>query len=483
MRRRNPYPALAVAALVPALVLGGLWKLADSQVGGAAPTTTAPPVSTPRLLGLNTPLLSVRRAPAVLSADLNVGAFATAAQPYGASLPELSCLSISVNAKPVIDVRPDDQLRPASTVKLLTGAVANTVLGADFRYTTEVRADIGPGGVVNGDLYLVGGGDPVLSEQWWKTTSITKHPPTVITDIAVLADRVKAAGVTSITGAVLGDGSRYDDEWFAPTIPKQVRNQLEALPVSALEVNDTRVDAKIALDDPNKAGARVLARLLKERGIQIGGNSGSGKAPAGLATVATIQSPPFAQILREMLATSDNLTAEMMLKELAVHAKQPGTRTAGIAVVDQTLRTWGLPENSVVMVDGSGLSDENRVTCRALVMILQHGRIDDPVGAGLPAADESGTTLEGIFTGTPAAGKLRAKTGTLTNADGVANKPGSKALAGYYPVQGGGQIEFALVLNGESITNQKMYRQYWEGLARLLSTYPAGPSPAALSPG
>lgn len=482
MRRRNPYPALLLAALIPALLLAWTWRWSADKGRVVAPTTTTSTV--PPVPGtLATPLLSTRRAPAVLSAKLNVSSFTKALSPLVGRIPAGSCLAVSVNGLPIAAANADDSLRPASNVKLAVGAVALAVLGKDFRYTTSVKGTVSDGGVINGDLYLVGSGDPVLSEPWWKDSNITKLPPTVITDITQLADKIAAAGITRIRGRVSGDGTRYDDEWFAPTIPRQVKAELEALPVSALVVNDTRVSETKALADPNAAAAQVLTTLLKDRGIRISGGGLAGTTAAGATEIASIQSAPFSEILHEMLSTSDNLSAEMILKEIAVAKGRPGTRQNGIAVVNETLQGWGLPLDGVTLVDGSGLSDENRMTCNVLLGVLQRGRYSDAVGAGLAVAGQQGTTLEGVFEDSPVKGRLRAKTGTLTNADGVANKPGAKTLAGYLPLAGGGQIEFAMLLNGETITNQSEYRQYWNQLATIIAKYPTGPTVAELAPG
>ena len=115
--------------------------------------------------------------------------------------------------------------------------------------------------------------------------------------------------------------------------------------------------------------------------------------------------------------------------------------------------------------------------------MLQHGSVDDAVGQGLPVGGSPGGTLFDAFQeGEPLSGVLRAKTGTLDNTDGVENKLGSKALAGYVPLPGGGAIEFALLLNGETITNKTEYRPSWELLASILAAYPSGPTPDTLAP-
>ena len=123
----------------------------------------------------------------------------------------------------------------------MVAAAALDVLGDDFRYTTEVVTAEEPiDGVVEGDLVLVGGGDPLLSSDWYPTSNLERRPVFNATSLDSLADAVQAAGVTSIEGSVLGDGSRYDDEFFAPGWGNGVAG-LEAGPYDALIVNDARV--------------------------------------------------------------------------------------------------------------------------------------------------------------------------------------------------------------------------------------------------
>jgi D-alanyl-D-alanine carboxypeptidase/D-alanyl-D-alanine-endopeptidase (penicillin-binding protein 4) len=334
--------------------------------------------------------------------------------------------------------------------------------------------------VVAGDLYLVGGGDPVLSSAWWNGPN-QKFPPINTTSIEALADAVKAAGVTSVTGSVIGDASRYDDEWYLPTWADSLRFS-EGGPLSALLVNDSREAADTSSNDPVVGAATVLTQLLQERGITVGGSPSKGKSD-GSPTVASVNSQPLPFVLQEMLTTSDNNTAEMMLKEIGLHAGGSATTTAGLTVVMATLEKWGIPLDGVSLLDGSGLSDENRLTCAALLAVLQHGSVDDAVGQGLPIGGRQGGTLYDAFQeGEPLSAIIRAKTGTLDNTDGVKDKPGAKSLSGYVPLQGGGAIEFSLLLNGETITNKTEYRPIWQLLATTLAAYPSGPTAETLGP-
>ena len=442
-------------------------------VDDSVPVTSAP-------VAIDTPLLSVRRAPAVLSREANSAAFLGELQPLLDSIDSNSCFAIPIDGEPVAAVNETTPLRPASNVKLITAAVAVEVLGEEFVYTTTVNGVVGGGGVVAGDLYLIGGGDPLLSNVWWDGPN-QKFPPINVTAVEALADAVKAAGVTAVTGSIVGDATRYDDEWYLPTWAPALRFS-EAGPLSALLLNDSREAADLSSNDPVVGAATVLTQLLQERGVTVGGPPKEGTSD-GSPVVAKVDSLPLPAVVEEMLTTSDNNTAELVLKEIGLAAGGEGTTVLGLTKVMSTLQEWGIPLDGVTLVDGSGLSDENRLTCQALLAVLQHGSVDDAVGQGLPLGGAKGGTLYDAFQeGEPLSGVLRAKTGTLDNTDGVADKLGSKALSGYVPLPGGGAIEFALLLNGETITNKTEYRPTWELLASILAAYPSGPTPDTLAP-
>lgn len=487
-RRRNPLPGLVVAALIPALLLGGCWRVASGRSAGDASSVDSAlsgdglesPVAVGPASALPTPLLSVRRAPAVLSRDVNIAAFTSQAQQFLDYIDDTSCVSISVDGVAVASRNADVPLRPASNVKLFTAAVAAEVLGPDFTYTTEVRGTL-VDGVVKGDLYFVGGGDPVLNNTWWKGPN-AKFPPFNNTSVEQFADSIVNAGIRSIEGSIVGDPSRYDDEWYAPSWFDDVKF-IEGGPVSGLLVDDSREAPDRSSNDPAVGAATVLSAELRERGIQVGGAPTRGVTPPDLPTLASITSLPLPQLLAEMLTTSDNTAAEMILKEIGLQRGGQGTREAGLAVVTSTLQSWGVPVEGLVLVDGSGLSDENRVTCSAFLAVLQHLSVDDAVGAGLPVASQQGGTLADAFEGTPMEGVLRAKTGTLYNySDGIGGRPAVKALSGFVPLEGGGAIEFSMLLTGPQIAEKVEYRPIWDAFATLMASYPSGPGPAELAP-
>lgn len=476
-RRRNPIPGLVGLALVPAMALGGCWRFADGRVPDALQLAAPAGAETP-VAGLTTPLLSVRRAPAVLARHLSAAAFSDAVARFGNSLDATSCVSVSVDGQMMGATNADTPLRPASNVKLITAAVALEKLGPDFTYTTELRGTV-TGGVVSGDLQMVGGGDPLLSSSWWNGPN-AKYPPFNVTPVEQLVAAVQAAGVTRVDGSVVGDASRYDDEWYAPSWTNDVRFT-EGGPVSALLVNDSREALDRSSNDPVVGAAAVLTDALRAAGIVVAGTPGRASAPSSAPVVAAVTSQPLSAVLAEMLTTSDNNTAEMLLKEIGHQAGGSGTRESGLAVVMSTLQSWGIDTSSVQLVDGSGLSDDNRLTCNALLAVLHHDRVDSPVGAGLALAGAKGGTLSDAFVGTPLEGLLRGKTGTLYNYnDGTGGKPAAKALSGFIPVPGGGAIEFSLLLNGPQVSEKVVYRPIWDAFAAAMAQYPSGPTPADL---
>ena len=492
-RRRGgpgPFIVLGLFALVPALVFYAVFAWADGRVDEnvAAP----PPPSTivdPPLPDepLRNGMLSFRRLPAVVSRDLNVDQFERDVATFSPTLNERSCTAISVDGNDVGERNPHLPVIPASTQTIVVAAAAPDILGDDHRFTTTVvAADAPVDGVVAGDLVLVGGGDPLLSSDWYPTSNLERRPVFNPTSLDALADAVQAAGITTVSGAVVGDGSRYDDEFFAPGWGNGVAG-LEAGPYDALLVNDARVLGEDRrADDPNSAAAREFTRLLRDRGIVVVGDGAAGSLPASETApveIASIDSAPLSDVVEEMLTNSDNNTAELLVKELAV-AEAPdvvGSREAGLAVVEGQLVEWGIDTTGIVLSDGSGLSLENRLTCAALLDVLQRSGPDDVIGAALPVAGESGT-LSDVFTEHPVAGRLLGKTGTLNNPPFNADPPAVKALAGYLPVEGGGAVEYVLILNGPTISDQSEYRPVWDDLVDTLVIYPSGATPADLGP-
>jgi serine-type D-Ala-D-Ala carboxypeptidase/endopeptidase (penicillin-binding protein 4) len=418
-------PRSVVAGLVASLV--ALTGCATAVSGASETTTTTAPVALPVA-----PTTTTVPGPSALALALD----ATWAQ-----TPPGSCLVVSDGRRVVYERGPDQPVIPASTMKLLTGVAALTQLDPQSRLRTPVLATAGPGpdGVVHGDLWLVGGGDPTLG-----TIPYAAHfrrQPRLINPMEVLADRLVAAGVRHVTGRIVGDDGRHDRQRYVDTWPSRFVAGNQTGPLSALTVNDAfaawgATTAPFA--DPAQGGAGVLDALLRERGVAIGGPPASGSVAPGAIELAALDSPTIEELVASMLLDSDNTTAELLLRELGLQVHGQATTDAGRRVVHDTLARLGLPLTGVHVADGSGLDPTNRVTCRLLVEVLTAvPGIQDALLRALPVAAQTGTLYQ-RFLDTPVAGRLRAKTGSIR---GVAS------LAGQVDGADGRTLTFAYVLN------------------------------------
>lgn len=459
--------------LVPVLLLlvGAASTTAAVRVppGGPADDPGAP---------VRAPVLSARRVPAVLSRAVADGRLraqldeAMAAPVLGAARDQ-SCLVVRQGARSLLTRRAEEQLIPASNLKILTGLAVVTRMDPGEHLRTEVRAG-GPvaAGVVDGPLWLVGGGDPLLATADY-AASFTNQPQ-VYTPLEQLADAVVAAGVKVVTGGVVGDETRYDTQRYVPTWKPGYITDFESGPASALVVNDGFVQfspRRVAAPEPDAHAAGVLIALLRARGVSVGGGPGEGRVPAGTTVVAGVASPPVRELVTQMLRESDNLTAELLVKELGHRFGGAGSTVAGLAVVRETLAAAGLPVAQLTSVDGSGLDRSDRATCGLLMAALDHTGPGSVVAAGFAVAGRDGT-LAKRFRDNPAAGRLRAKTGSL---DGVVG------LTGYVDGPAGeAPLAFALLLNG--LPRDAVGRAVQEQIGAILARYPEAPAPEALAP-
>ena len=259
-RRAAPVGVLVGLAAVPAVVLAGLWQYADAEVPPATTTTTTtmPPPSAPPL---TTDLLSYRRHPTPLAEQAAAEAAAAANAARVATLLDVvgdgSCVRIVDDDTVVAEEGGGVSVIPASNQKLFIAATALEVLGPDFRFRTELQSAPPVGGVVPGGVYLVGGGDPVL------TTALVadpqRYPAFNTTALETLADQLVALGITTIDGDVVGDGSRYDDEFRVDAWGDDITS-LDAGPYDALLVNDGIISPGNYGLDPSRAAARRVLR-------------------------------------------------------------------------------------------------------------------------------------------------------------------------------------------------------------------------------
>jgi D-alanyl-D-alanine carboxypeptidase/D-alanyl-D-alanine-endopeptidase (penicillin-binding protein 4) len=292
---------------------------------------------------------------------------------------------------------------PASTTKLVTAVAALEALGPGARFTTTVRQ-------AGGTIVLTGGGDPTLAVHAYPSANYP-HPATLAQLAADTARALKAQGRRSVR---LGyDISLFSGPDLAPGVSTGDIDLGDVTPIVALEADQGRLTAGGALedddnpvnyrprtDDPAGMTAAAFARLLSRYGIIVTGAPAQAAAPASAPVLASVSSPPLAAIVEQMLAESNNVIAEVLARHVAIALGLPAT-FSGAAAADMTeLRRLGIT-TPASLVDGSGLSPDDKIAPETLVRVLA-------TAAGRPA-------LRGAVTGLPVAGF----NGTLSTGDSV----------------------------------------------------------------
>ncbi|MGQ0805420.1 MAG: D-alanyl-D-alanine carboxypeptidase/D-alanyl-D-alanine endopeptidase, partial [Actinomycetota bacterium] len=377
---------------------------------GASTPTPAPAPGCPP-----DPALTPRAAPAppelVAAVDRFAAGPAIAAGPYG--------VSIWIDGYGELARQPDLPLLPASNQKLLTAMGALSVLEPELRLTTTVFA--------GDDLTRVAGGDPTL-------TARGSH------SLDTLAAQVRAAGITRVGGSLVVDESRHDSVRRAPGW-QDWQVPAYAGPLSALMVDRNRYRGDPAfLADPAVANAELFREFLAAHGVVVEGSTVHGEAPSGATSVASLSSAPLAELVTDTLMRSDNMAAELLLREVGHAVSGTGSTPGGAAASRDALAPLCVPVTGIDD-DGSGLSRANARSAREWRVLLQAARAQPwwPLLLdALPVAGRSGT-LSARFRGTPAEANVRAKTGTII---------GGIALSGYGTTVGGRAFVFSVIANG-----------------------------------
>ncbi len=362
-----------------------------------------------------------------------------------ARAPTGGCLVVRRAGETVFSRNAETMLIPASLQKLPLAEAALEILGADYTFTTVALAETAPaGGVLDGDLYLVGGGDPLLSTPDF-VTMLADHN-SAGTPLAELAADLTDAGLTRMTGGVVAVADRYDTLTTVPTWPARFAGQSVAGSLSAISVNQGwRTPPGLLstwglppVPQPALRAVEIFDDLLEARSVRIPlvpRVADRGGDYSDHVVLASLESAPLAANLHFLLAESDNTLAEILLKEIGLVARGSGTSAAGAAAVHEALapRIAGL----AVPADGSGLSPRNRLSCSQVIDVLDLGGPNGHVGANLGLAGRTGT-MENRYRNSPAKDLVYAKTGTLA---------GVGSLAGFAQAAGGDVLSFAVILN------------------------------------
>lgn len=465
--RRLLLPVLISAVVVAAGVLAAR---ADRAANPGDPPASVAGDS------LATPLINVRRVPEWLRRPTSNRAFEEALRGVldRPEAPAARCLRVHRNGREIAVERPSVRLMPAELQRFVTVAAAES-LGTGSVFVTKVvsnSADTVSDGVLEGDVWLVGGADPVLSTDEYLRRFDDDRAATSLDSLAAdLAIELRRRGVSELSGGVIGDELRFSpsETDYVGTVWTETDNADNVVgPLSGLLVNDgflwDRQTGTIARsEDPAAMAAGVLSGLLEQRGFTIGAEPATGVQPpsAQQDLLASIESPPVAEIAARALV--DGTTAEMLFKEVGrVNGLSPASNDAAFGVL-VTLVQQGLPVEGTLPLDGSGLSNQNRVTCDLLMAILETRR---PAGIVDAALDEIGDGALAACAppGGSAMRVISADRGPVT------------ALVGEMVADNGSVITFTLVANAEDSAPGPC-NTIQTSLLEAVSRYPYGYGP------
>jgi D-alanyl-D-alanine carboxypeptidase/D-alanyl-D-alanine-endopeptidase (penicillin-binding protein 4) len=320
------------------------------------------------------------------------------------------------NDSTVVQRRSKELQVPASTMKVVTAATSLATLGANHRFPTRVVA-----GATAQRIVLVGGGDPLLTRAQLSTLA------------ARAARQLRARGISAVTVDV--------DDFAFPRPTDAVGWEPGDRPTYAAAVRPLGFLGEYSNDTVATAWSAFMGSL-RSRGMEV---------RAGERVVSSTSSQRIADIrpntLRRavdvMLRVSENNVAEVLFRQVALARGYPATWSSASRAAGEVLRELGLETWRLRLVDGSGLSFDNRLSAAALTELLDLSMEDRRLAAliaGLPVAGQSGTLIR-RFAAPPAScarGHVAAKTGSLT---------GVSTLAGVTRGSDGQWRSFAILVN------------------------------------
>tara|TARA_B100000749_G_scaffold279661_1_gene273144 strand:+ start:126922 stop:128427 length:1506 start_codon:yes stop_codon:yes gene_type:complete len=384
----------------------------------------------------------------------------------------------------VYDLNSQSKRVPASLTKVITGAAALRLYPENHKFVTRLMSPHPiKNGVLKGDLYLVGGGNPsFVSENMWD-----------------LVNELRRTGVKKIEGQVIVDDSLFDSVRFDPSRTQQRVNRAYDAPVGAMSFNWNSVNvyirpgsskgkpASVYIDPENEyyelvnnvttsggASASVqlkrvpvgknkeritvsgkiglssdekvkymsvlrpdywsgfnLISFLKQRGIEVQEKVKLGKVPGKSRVLSDHESKPLSEVVKDMMKFSNNYVAEMLTKNLSLMgaSKERGTMEGGMHRLQKFLTERGWKASDFALVNPSGLTRDNRFSAFAMASLLDDLRDEFKIYpeflTSFPVSGVDGT-LKKRLVGESTKGWMRAKTGMLTGVIGLAGFVKSK---------------------------------------------------------
>ena len=407
--------------------------------------------------------------------------------------------------KTLYSVNSNRLFAPASNVKLLTTAMALKRLRPEYRFKTGLYATTPVGGeTLRGDIFIKGFGDPnLVSEQMWLLVKELKNIPLRKVHGDIIADasffdnnlRVKTwkKGGVEAYNAPLGALSfnfntvtvhinpgekpgdrpvvvvdpniefiRVDNR--ARTVSKSKRSRLivnridrgghnEITISGVVSVNHARETYYLNITRPAYYAASVFKEYLRQEGVEVTGKVRVGFVPEGAYEVLSHSSMPLSLILRGLNKFSNNFVAEQILKTIGADIYgSPGTTLNGLRAMDEYMQSLKYKPEGFSILDGSGLSRQNRLSPDQIVSVFQDMYADLGVYpefiSALGVMGRDGNVLKRM-NGHNSAERARVKTGTLNSVS---------ALSGYFQSADGERFAFSILMNDLKCSNGQAKR-------------------------
>ena len=408
------------------------------------------------------------------------------------------------------ELNPRKLLIPSSNMKIVTLAAAAERLGWDYSFETRLAA-LGEvkGGVLEGDLLVIGSGDPTIENWAGDANALFKE----------WADAIKAEGIQAVSGRLIGDDRAFADEGIGTGWAWDDLDRSYATRVGALQFNENTAQIRVGpggiagadavVTSEQRSAGLVIRNLAKtsprttavaittERppgtntlevrgtvslgtrpfvrnvsvvnptlyfvnelrdalvadGVEIRGQAvdvgdiADPPASARAKPILVHRSPPLSELAGTMMRLSQNLYAETLLRAIGVWSGTP-TIAGGLTAIRKVMTEWSIPETGYAQSDGSGLSPYNLASADALAAILAHVDAEPRLRDPFRSALPAAGregTLENRMKGTPAQGNARAKSGSLTNA---------RSLSGYVASADGEPLEFSIIVNNYGVPSE-----------------------------
>ena len=404
----------------------------------------------------------------------------------------------------IIELRAKKLFIPASNLKILTTAVALETLGPNYRFPTSLFTDgTLKDEVLNGNLYIKGHGDPkFVTEQMWLLVNELRNLPirritgNIIGDDSFFDNnkRVKTwiknpgaqayeapLGALSFNfntvqayvspGIKAGNKPKIviepDTEYItldnqARTLKPGKRNRLivnrvehkgfDEITVSGgITLSQARAQYFLNITDPTQYTLSVLKQYLNHAGIKFTGKIEQRRVPEGAMKLLTHDSEPLTLALQGLNKFSNNFVAEQILKTIGAEKYgQPGTTLKGLKAFKEYLITLGYQQNQYKVLDGSGLSRQNRLSPQIIIDVLRHVKNDLGVypefvsALGVMGVDGN---VKNRMRGVKSSERARVKTGTLNFVS---------ALSGYFQSRDDETFAFSILMNSLKCSNGRI---------------------------